>query len=174
VGGWQVGGIITMSPGFPGTVSIEDRFGDLGHGDEFPDLKPGSSNNPTSGGSLGCTVGSREIPAGAKLGIPDLYFDPCTFSFPVGHALGNLGRNTLIMPGRVTVDFSLHKIFSVTENSDLQFRFEAFNLFNRVNLGIPARGVFDDGGVRDDADVAEINSTSSTARQLQFALKYTF
>jgi len=174
VGGWQVGGIITMSSGFPGSVSIEDRFGDLGHGDEFPDLKAGSSNSPTSGGSLGCTVGNREIPAGAELGTPDLYFDPCAFSFPVGNALGNLGRNTLIMPGRATVDFSLHKTFPVTENSNMQFRFEAFNLFNRVNLGIPARGVFDDGGDRDDADVAEINSTSGSARQLQFALKYTF
>ena len=179
VGGWQVGGIVTMSSGFPGTITIEGRFSDLGHGEEFPDLKSGSSTSPTSGGSLGCTVGNgnRVIAAGTKLGTPDLYFDPCAFSFPVGNALGNLGRNTLQMPGRAVVDFNLTKKFnlgSAESGRKLEFKFDAFNLFNRVNLGIPALNIFDDGGRRDDADVGEINSTTGTSRQIQLALKYIF
>jgi hypothetical protein len=77
------------------------------------------------------------------------------------------------MPGRATVDFSLMKNFDVIEGTKLQFRFKAFNLFNRVNLGIPARTVRSTSGVL-NATAGRIDNTVGTPRQLQFALKLTF
>jgi hypothetical protein len=175
--GWQLGGVVALSAGFPTDITIGSRFGFLGHGTEYPDLAPGASNNPTSGTSLGCTLtisgGSRVIAAGTPVGTPDMYFDPCAFAFPAAQTLGNLGRNVVIMGGRAVVDFVLTKNMELTEAAKLQFRFEAFNLFNRVNLGIPSRSVFNARG-QAPARAGEINSTMGTARQLQLGLRLTF
>jgi hypothetical protein len=191
VAGWQLGGIITMNSGFPATLSMDNRFDTLGHGDEFPDLAPGFSNDPTSGTSAGCLLNAngttsaplapgaavprdaRNIPAGAELGTPNLWYDPCAFALPPARTLGNLGRNTVTMPGKMTVDFNLSKSFDVTEAARLQFRFEAFNLFNRPNFGTPATALMDNAGAP-ESDAGEITSTVLTPRQLQFALKLTF
>ncbi|HEX9595805.1 MAG TPA: hypothetical protein VF982_02905, partial [Anaerolineales bacterium] len=84
-----------------------------------------------------------------------------------------LGRNTISMPGRATVDFNLSKNFDLTEAAKLQFRFEAFNLFNRVNFATPSRNMFNASG-RPAATAGQITSTVGTARQMQFALRLTF
>jgi hypothetical protein len=179
--GWQLGGIASLAAGFPATAGMSARFSSLGHGNELPDLLPGYSNNPTSGTSAGCTLFrgpndtriDRVIPAGTPLGTPDLYFDPCAFGFPAARTLGNLGRNTISMPGRITVDFNLSKNFDLTEVAKLQFRFEAFNLFNRPNFGTPSLSMFNTSG-RPSATAGQITGTVGTSRQLQFALKLTF
>jgi Carboxypeptidase regulatory-like domain/TonB dependent receptor len=167
--GWQLGGIVSLRSGFAETVNISNRLTNFGVNEEFPDLAPGASNNPIKGVSIGCAG----VAAGTPLGTPDLYYDPCAFVLPPANTLGNLGRNTLTMPGRATVDFSLMKNFDVTEDAKLQFRFEAFNVFNRVNFGIPARTVRNTSGVL-NATAGRIDSTVGTPRQLQFALKLTF
>jgi len=102
-----------------------------------------------------------------------MWFDPCAFGFPAARTLGNLGRNTITMPGRMTVDFKLGKNFDVTEATKLEFRFEGFNLFNRPNFGTPTRQAFDTRG-RAGSTVGQITSTVGTARQLQFAQRFTF
>jgi hypothetical protein len=178
---WQFGGIVSLVAGFPETVSIGSRFGSVGHGDEYAELAPGASNNPVSGTSAGCTLFrgptdpriDRVIAPGTPLGTPDLYFDPCAFAFPPALTLGNLGRNTVTMPGRAVVDFNVSKSFDVTEAAKLQFRFEVFNLFNRPNFGTPSRQMFNSSG-RPSATAGQNTSTVGTARQLQFALKLTF
>jgi hypothetical protein len=50
---------------------------------------------------------------------------------------GILGRNTYRGPGSFNPDWGLHKEFAVRERVRFQFRFEAFNLFNNVNLSNP-------------------------------------
>jgi len=96
---------------------------------------------------------------------------------PVGLFFGNLGRNVLIGPGVSNVDFTLNKQFSVPkmgEMTKLQFRAEAYNLFNRVNFDPPALRLFDANGVP-VAGAGQITSTlRHNPRQLQLALKLTF
>jgi hypothetical protein len=189
--GWQVGGIVAANSGFPASISIGSRFATIGHGEEFPDLVPGFSNNPVSGTSAGCLINAngtisaplaagatvpanaRNVLPGTALGTPDMWYDPCAFVVPPAQTLGNLGRNTITMPGRFTVDFNLSKNFEITEAAKLQFRFEAFNLLNRPNFGTPSRNAFDANG-RPSLTAAQITSTVLTPRQLQFALKLTF
>lgn len=50
-----------------------------------------------------------------------------------------LARNVLFSPGIANVDFSLFKNnkLSFRENMNVQFRTEAFNLFNHTNFGVP-------------------------------------
>ena len=52
-------------------------------------------------------------------------------------AYGNLGSNNILGPGAINVDASLSRIFPIRESKQLEFRFEAFNLPNLVNLYNP-------------------------------------
>jgi hypothetical protein len=91
-------------------------------------------------------------------------YDPSAFAL---QGAGNLGRNTLIGPRFLELDMALAKTTRVRENMSLEFRTEAFNLFNHPNFGLPDPFLFT--GV-----AGRITSTVSSARQLQFACKVRF
>jgi len=66
------------------------------------------------------------------------------FSWPALGTLGNLGRNTLRGPRLQEDDFSLFKNFPLFgDRARLQFRTEAFNLFNHANFQAPKVKIFD-------------------------------
>jgi hypothetical protein len=65
-----------------------------------------------------------------------------------------------------TLDFSLFKQFRLGAHR-LQFRAEAFNLTNTASFNAPNPAI-------DTAAGGRVTSTSSTPRQMQFALKYEF
>jgi hypothetical protein len=172
--GWQVNGIVSVSSGFP--LTLEDggpnraRRDPIGANDFMrPNLIPNGDQNPVLGG-------------------PDQYFDPSQFvpSYCSGSRVcfsgepdyrpgyyGNLGRNTLISPGLATFDFSIAKNTPLTEQKRIQFRTEIFNLFNRPNFGPPLLAPFLSSGQR-DANVGRIEDTRTSARQIQFGLKFLF
>ena len=177
-GGWRIGGIVRFRTGTPFSPSNNVRRPGYLFETGRPNLGPGRSNNPAvKGATVGC--GNDTIKAGEKLGTPELYYDPCAFARASGDGrsedslLGNLGRNTLRMPGLAIVDFSLTKNTSLSESTNLQFKFETFNLFNRVNFWVPDLGVMDRRG-RLDSDAGRITDTNATARQLQLGLKLIF
>ena len=124
------------------------------------------------------------MPAGQKLGGPDLYFDTCAFSIPVRGFLGTAGRNILRGPGFATLDFSVSKdspLGFLGESGALQFRAEFFNLLNRPNFLQPARTVYRAVSTNPSnppeapiANAGRITSTSGTSRQVQLALKLIF
>jgi len=105
------------------------------------------------------------------IGNVERWFDTNPF-VPVAR-FGNLGRNVIIGPGFNNVDFSVLKNFQLDEKRYLQFRFEAFDLFNHANFGQPGRVV-------GSAAFGRITNTrfptgdSGSSRQLQFALKFIF
>jgi hypothetical protein len=178
IAGWQINGILTMGSGTP--VNIQTGFNRSRNGasgtqiTDRPDLLPGFSNNPVSGVSKGCLG----VPAGAKLGIPDLYFDPCAFALPEAGFYGNLGRDTVIGPGLTNFDFAVVKNIPFLETKSVQFRAEAFNLFNHANFNRPGPltesiRLFTPSGAR-VASAATIRSTLTDSRQIQFGLKFTF
>jgi hypothetical protein len=83
---------------------------------------------------------------------------------------GTLGRNTFRGPAFYNFDFALIKDTpfgrrkSGAERVDLQFRSEFFNLFNIVNMGLPANILTGSG-------FGEISKTAGNSRQIQFSLK---
>ncbi|HEV2136828.1 MAG TPA: TonB-dependent receptor [Terracidiphilus sp.] len=89
---------------------------------------------------------------------------------PNSGRFGTLGRNTFRGPAYYNFDYSLIKTTPIgrrrsgLERTDLQFRAEFFNLFNIVNMGLPANTIRGSGfGV--------ISKTAGTSRQVQFSLK---
>jgi len=105
------------------------------------------------------------------LGTPTKWFNPAAFLQPPPNSgfWGNLSRNNLTGPGLATWDFSTIKNTTLHERLSLQFRAEIFNLLNRANFNTPNLIVFTPSGLSGTAGA--INSTSTTARQVQFALK---
>jgi hypothetical protein len=88
---------------------------------------------------------------------------------PAIGTLGNAGRNTLLGPGWFNTDASFFKNFVLTERLKGQFRAEAFNFFNHVNLGNP------DGCV-DCGNAGRIFNLAPNAimRRWQFGLRFDF
>jgi hypothetical protein len=101
------------------------------------------------------------------------------FSIPIGIAggtgpndgrFGTLGRNTFRGPAYYDYDFAMIKDTpfgkrkSRAEVTDLQFRGEFFNLFNIVDMGLPANTLEGSG-------FGEISKTAGNSRQIQFSLK---
>ena len=105
-------------------------------------------------------------------GSPDQWFDPHAFLIPTQGTFGNVSRGSIRGPGLVNVDTSLFKKFKVSERWLLQFRAEAFNIFNHSNFSYPTEIVFNGKDISPSAGV--ITQTSGTSRQLQLALKLMF
>jgi hypothetical protein len=86
---------------------------------------------------------------------------------------GSLGRNTFRGPAYYDFDFSLIKDTPVGtrpaggELFDVQFRAEFFNIFNIVDMGLPANTIKGSG-------FGEISKTAGTSRQIQFSVKILF
>lgn len=162
--GWQVNNITALRSGNPFTVQLGfNRSGNLNTTSfsmhERPDLKPGCSTNPILGG-------------------PDRYWDLSCFQLPPSNQRGNLGRNTLIGPGLVSVDFSLVKAIALGDRK-LEIRAECFNLPNRANFAVPSgrtafTGVAADGSPIVAPTWGRITSTVTTSRQIQLGAKLTF
>lgn len=162
--GWQVSGIVSLAGGIPFTPIIVPDLDQDGTDDneQRPNLKPGWSNNPV-------------------LGRPEQWFNPDAFTSLAAGTRGNLGRNTIVGPGLAAVDLGAAKSFAVPrwETGRLQFRVEAFNLFNRANFATPPRTnleIFSQAGAAARAlpNAGRITSTSTTARQIQLALRLVF
>ena len=177
-GGWRIGGILSLRSGTPFTAEVSVRDPAYLFAATQPDLVSGKSNNPISGVSAGCLdprSGLPAIRAGRPVGGPDLYFDPCSFAVPLPGTIGNAGRNTLIAPRVFNVDVSVQREFVVDSKRRLQFRGEIFNVPNRVNFGKALSGVYSSTFPgRLNPTAGRINSTITTSRQIQFALRFSF
>jgi hypothetical protein len=160
-GGWELGGVFTAQSGVPFTAILG---GDpLGLNSSDPWAYPNRVAGP------GCS--SLVNP-----GNPNNYIKLQCLSFPNPSTLmGNLGRNTLIGPGLMDLDFAIFKNFPLrrlSETSRLQFRAEMFNILNRANFAPPIANetVFDQGG-NPVPGAGAINATTTSSRQIQFGLK---
>ncbi len=178
LGGWRIGGILSLRSGTPITPRVRSRTPGFLFAANRPNLLPGFSKNPTEGVTAGCNLGTgQEVQPGRKLGGPDLLFDPCAFSPPEPGTLGNVGRNTMIAPSVFSADISLQREFALDSSKRLQFRAEIFNLLNHPNFGTPDRVssvVFSGTSARRNPSAAKVVSTVTTARQIQFALRFSF
>jgi len=96
------------------------------------------------------------------------WINPAAFVLPTGYAYGNVGRNTGVGPGMNNWDMSAFKNFRFTERPMmLQFRAELFNSLNHPNFGLPGRTF-------NTATFGVISTTTTSNRDVQFALKFIF
>ena len=97
----------------------------------------------------------------------DLWFNPADFVAPLANTYGNAGRGILYGPGHVNFDTSLSKRFAVVGRSNLEFRWDVFNLFNHPGFGFPNSAI-------GNATAGRITTTIVDNRSMQFALKLNF
>jgi hypothetical protein len=171
VNGWTLDFIGTIGSGLPLSARLASSVSrDLSTQlAERPNLRPGFSNNPTSGVSAGCSG----FAVGTQLGGAKNFYDPCAFSVPVAGTYGNLGRDTIIGPGLEDVDLALAKNFKLWEKVNVTFRGEMFNVLNHANFGLPNTNAVLASGVA-NASAGTITYTITSSRQLQFGLKINF
>jgi len=187
--GWELGLILTVSDGVPFTPT-------WGTGDD-PAL---TQNNddwafPNRLGGPGCKTLTNP-------GNPNNYVKTQCFAIPTApdaafftanncqggdltnlqcfNLRGNAGRNILIGPGITNLDFSIFKnnrIKRISENFNVQFRAEIFNIMNHPNFAPPTvpdnSDIFlSDGTLSGGAGL--LTRTTIPERQIQFAIKFIF
>jgi hypothetical protein len=158
-GGWQISGITTAQTGLPFTVTNATTFGDnAGVANNVVSNNVGSGSRPDLVGDPHSSVSSS--------GDPLLFYNPVAFAVPVGLTFGNVGRNTLNLPGRLNFDVGVFKRFAITERTGIDFRWENFNFFNHTQFN----GI--DSGLG-DSTFMELNTTHF-ARKMQFGLRFYF
>ncbi len=111
----------------------------------------------------------------AVTGDPNAYFNPAAFVLQPAGTLGNVGRGSLIGPNLRTFDLSALKNIRLGESARLQFRIEAFNLFNRTNFAVPSLLAFT--GIDGEAPLSSlgrIRATATSSRQIQLGLRLAF
>jgi hypothetical protein len=155
-GGWQLNGIGTFSSGTPFTVYDSANVSLQGSSPEitgFYSSRPDLIADPNAGSH----TASRWVSRSAFRRL-----DPAAEA----GRFGNEGRNVVRGPGIANLDLSLLKSVNLAERVRLQFRFEAFNVMNHANFGLP------------DNDLASPNFgqvlTAGSPRLLQFGAKLLF
>ncbi|WP_353069701.1 TonB-dependent receptor [Tunturibacter empetritectus] len=167
--GWELLSISTISSGLPFTVYSGVQ--QTGAGSNGVD-RPNQIAKPTL--STARKVREDYFGQGAN--------NASFFSIPINQPggtgpnqgfFGSLGRDTFRGPAYYDFDFSLIKDTPVgrraggSELFDVEFRSEFFNLFNIVDMGLPANTIKGSGfGV--------ISKTAGTSRQIQFSVKLLF
>ena len=152
IGGWQVGGITSLSTGGWFTVTGSISAGAQSDGQQRPDQVSNPNGTPC---------------------VPGTFFNTCAFADPALGSFGSTGRNTLRGPGLQIWDFSVFKNFRLTESKHFEFRSEFFNIFNHPNLQ------FAKSGPQNSISTTTFGTpqfgfltAARPPRQIQFALKF--
>jgi hypothetical protein len=180
--GWELGGIFQASDGLPFTPLMGGDILGLKNTAPYdvPNIVPGCS--PTNLKYNSPVQGQVQ------------YINLSCFTAPSFNVLGNVSRNSLVGPGLKDLDFSIfknNKVPRISENFNVQFRAEFFNIMNFTNFAPPSSGktllsaTFPPacgtnptpgcGGINPTfssvTGAGLVTSTQTSSRQIQFALK---
>lgn len=149
IANWQLMGIATLQTGQPFTVW--------------------DSSGPSATGSTGDRPNllcDPNLPSDQRSTIR--WFDTSCFQkLAVGAGFGNAGRNILTSDRVAAFDFSVLKSFPISESKRIEFRAEAFNLFNHPVFAAPVNDIA-------NSAFGHVLQTSVPERNIQFALKFIF
>lgn len=154
IGNWTLSGIYQAQTGYPFSVYMNgvDRQG------------TGLSSRATFGN------GSNNYASNQNADNTRIYTGPDRSLFassvtPDGQQ-GNVGRSVFRGPGYSNMDFSVIKRIPINERMRFTIRADFFNLFNRVNLGVPNSDV--------TLENFGLSTTALPARIVQFAGRFDF
>jgi len=190
--GWQLGGIFKINSGIPTTAIINGDPAGLGNGgaDQFgiPNRIAGCDpvNHNYIGGAKPSYININcftlpTLPATSPFASQCANFTGVKTKPPDGQVycanlLGNAGRNTIIGPKLVNLDFSVTRNFPIrriSETFNVQFRTEVFNILNHSNFVAPeplaGASLFQESGAR--LNNGFLDNLATQPRDMQFALK---
>jgi len=168
VSGWSVNGITQFQTGFP--LALQDSAPNLfesdfaignggpgppGAGVSRPDYTPGCNTAAPNTSSLQSHLAG--------------WFNTSCFVAAGPWEIGNEPRvdPTMRAPGVNNSDFAVAKTTAITERARLLFRFEVFNVFNRVQFTTP-------GTQLGSATFGQITAQYNNPRLIQFGLRLSY
>ena len=157
--GWQISGITHISSGLPVTLV---NFGD----NSLIGSEPNGVNN-SGVDEPDFTPGNLGLNQNPRNGRP--YFNTALFSENTLGTPGTAKRRFFSGPGMANFDVALLKNVLLTESKSLQFRLEAFNLFNHTQFFGPQAV---DGNISSSAFGQVISAAAP--RLVQLAAKFSF
>jgi hypothetical protein len=173
LGNWQMTGVFSAATGNYYTATDTDPV-----------------SNADCGGTVGFQCGRPNLVGNpnAKPCVPGTLFNTCAFAHnSIEGTFGNAPRNDIEGPGYVTWDTSLVKQFRISEQKNLEFRAEFFNILNHVNYLFGQFGAISAEPTPLELDPNNINTPANpqassfgyplaarAPRQIQFALKFYF
>ena len=171
--GWEIGAIFQASDGLPFTPLIGGDV--LG----LKNTAPYDVPNRVAGCSPTSLKYNSPVPGQVQYINLGCFTAPGAFNL-----LGNVGRKSLTGPGLKQLDFSIfknNKIAVFSENFNIQFRAEFFNILNFTNFAPPSSGktllsaAFAPNGASATfssvTGAGLLTSTQTSSRQIQLALK---
>jgi hypothetical protein len=158
-GGWKVSGVSRYFSGTPIGMVVNDTlnlFNEQNNPNRVPGVKPRSN----------ISLSNFDV-----LGGQDSYVNLAAFSDPASFTFGNAPRTLgdLRQPAFYNEDFGIMKRTDINERVNIEFRAEAFNLFNRVVFSLPSPENFDSPSA-----VGKIANQADVRREIQLALKINF
>jgi hypothetical protein len=153
IGGWGVNGVSTFQDGTPLGLTASPNLTDSFGGGLRPNV----------------TAGCDKFESGPIQQRLHDYFNVSCFSVPGAYTFGGEGRTdpNLRGPGQANYDLALFKRTTLAERLNLEFRAEAFNVFNRVQFANPNTGVT----TAANPTTGWITSQANNPRLLQLSLR---
>jgi len=149
---WQLSTVYQIQSGMPFTISV---FGDTANAGTVLGENPIRAN----------VTGQPIFASGTR--NANEWFNPAAFATPPAYTFGDEGRNSVYGPRLRTLDLAVARSFQLTERASFQFRAEAFNLLNMVNLGTPNRFV-------NTPQFGTITMAMTPGRELQMSARVSF
>ncbi|HWB84664.1 MAG TPA: TonB-dependent receptor [Bryobacteraceae bacterium] len=162
LGGWEISTIYQFTSGQPLVFTVPGTTLGNGYNTRPNLLADPHLDNP----SVSRWFNPNYVDASGACQIL-LANEPCALGVPARTFFGNAGIGIVSGPAIHTLDAALMKNFHFRERDYVQFRWEAFNAFNEVNLGNPVLNIT-------QANTGTITSTQADARVMQIALKVIF
>ena len=159
IGNWQVNNLFTARSGAPFNVfwGADDRA-HTGNVSWAQYLRANQVGDPWGG----------SCPDGSKVGSANCFFNTSAFEAPPEGTFGTSGRDAYRSAPFWDLTSSVFRQFPFGETRRIEFRAEAFNLFNTVIFGQPGNDV------SSGSNFGKVTSAGNTQRQLQFSLKVLF
>lgn len=145
LGGWSFEGITRYQTGAPVNVTISEDRANIGSTKQ----RPNALHNPNTGPKT-----------------PEEWFDISAFALQKAYTFGNAGVNVVDSDGRHNWDLAIQKTFHWKDRHQVHCRAEFFNLPNAVSMADPNSNF-------SSSSFGQVLS-ATTARQIQFGLRYSF
>jgi hypothetical protein len=160
LGNWQLNNIFTARSGVPFNVYFgASDLANTGNVSWAQYERANLVGDPHNG----------SCPNGSPVGSVDCIFNTSAFAAPAQYTFGNSGRDAFRSPSFWNLDTSLFRQFPFWgEDRRIEFRAEAFNLFNTVILGTPGHDI------SNRSSFGKANGTANSPRQLQLGAKFIF
>ena len=154
LGDWQVAAIHQAQSGFPFTISV---FGDTANAGALLNINPVRANVVPGV--------SPYLPADER--TAERWFNTGAFVAPPAFTFGSAGRNSVYGPGLSKTDVTVQREFALPNDVGVEFRAEAYNVFNVTNYGTPERFV-------NTPQFGSVIMAATPARQIQFVGRLKF